>query len=133
MRKGTTGLNLSFYAVIGFILAILGQTLLGGLLIGFAIIVEKDKWLVQQTITAFVLSIASSVISTILNAINVFSAIPFVGSAVNKMIDSITGLIFFVILIACLIAISRVKNDKDADIPLASKFAKWVYNSSSVE
>ena len=34
MKKGTFGIKLSFYAVLAFVLAFLGQTLLLGLLLG---------------------------------------------------------------------------------------------------
>ena len=41
MKKDRFGICLTFYAVLAFVLAILGQTLLGGLLLAFAILVER--------------------------------------------------------------------------------------------
>lgn len=34
-EKDRFGISITFYAVLGFVFAILGQTLLGGLLLGF--------------------------------------------------------------------------------------------------
>ena len=50
MQKGKYGLYLWFYAALAFILAILGQTLLCGLLLGFVIIAERDEWLTKMCI-----------------------------------------------------------------------------------
>jgi hypothetical protein len=128
MRKGVTGINLSFYAVMAFIFAILGQLLLGGLLIAFAILAEKDEWLVKQTVAAFILSITASFLSTILNAFNLIAWVPLLGGAVGKLIDGLSALVSLVVIIISLISITRVKDGKDADVPFASKFAEWLYN-----
>lgn len=128
MRKGVTGINLSFYAVMAFIFAILGQLLLGGLLIAFAILAEKDEWLVKQTVAAFILSITASFLSTILNAFNLIARVPLLGGAIGKLIDGLSALVTLVVIIISLISISRVKDGKDADVPFASKFAEWLYS-----
>ena len=45
MRKDRFNICISFYAVLAFVLAILGQTLLCGMLLGFVIVIQKDEWL----------------------------------------------------------------------------------------
>lgn len=125
MGKGTTGVRLAFYAVMAFVLAMLGQTLLGGLLIGFAVMVEKDEWLIKQTIAAFVLSVFTSFVSTILNAVNIFSDIPLIGWGVGKLINCVEGIITLIIVVACLLAISRVKDGRDADVIIGTRLASW--------
>ena len=48
MRKDRFNICISFYAVLAFVLAILGQTLLCGMLLGFVIVIQKDEWLTKQ-------------------------------------------------------------------------------------
>ena len=52
MNKPKTGMYLWFYAVLAFVLAIFGQTLLCGLLLAFVILTERDSWLTCQVIQA---------------------------------------------------------------------------------
>ena len=55
MRKDRFNICISFYAVLAFVLAILGQTLLCGMLLGFVIVIQKDEWLTKQVMQAFFL------------------------------------------------------------------------------
>ncbi len=66
MQKGKYGLYLWFYAALAFILAILGQTLLCGLLLGFVIIAERDEWLTRQVIQAFCLCFFNAIVNVVL-------------------------------------------------------------------
>ena len=72
MQKGKYGVCLWFYALVAFILAFLGQVLLGGLLLGFVIVAEKNEWLTRQVIQAFFLTIIVSVINAVLDLLNIF-------------------------------------------------------------
>ena len=83
MQKGKFGVCLWFYAVLAFVLAFLGQTLLCGLLLGFVILAEKNEWLSKQVMQAFFLTLASSLVGSVLDILNVFRSIPFVGTAVS--------------------------------------------------
>ena len=76
MQKGKYGIYLWFYAAIAFILAILGQTLLCGLLLGFVIVAERDEWLSRQVIQAFCLCFFNAVVSTILGIFDPLERIP---------------------------------------------------------
>ena len=79
MQKGKYGVCLWFYALVAFILAFLGQVLLGGLLLGFVIVAEKNEWLTRQVIQAFFLTIIVSVINAVLDLLNIFGNVPIVG------------------------------------------------------
>lgn len=57
MRKDRFNICISFYAVLAFVLAILGQTLLCGMLLGFVIVIQKDEWLTKQVMQAFFLAL----------------------------------------------------------------------------
>ena len=61
MNKPKTGMYLWFYAVLAFVLAIFGQTLLCGLLLAFVILTERDSWLTCQVIQALGLCFVNSV------------------------------------------------------------------------
>ncbi len=123
MQKGKFGICLWFYALLAFILAFLGQTLLCGLLLGFVILAEKSEWLSKQVIQAFFLTIISSVVSSVLDLLNVFRSIPLIGSAFTVIFNIINSLVSLIILIFCIVAIVRVVKDRDAGLPLLSRLA----------
>ena len=120
MQKGKFGVCLWFYAVLAFVLAFLGQTLLCGLLLGFVILAEKNEWLSKQVMQAFFLTLASSLVGSVLDILNVFRSIPFVG-------NGITGLVSLIILVFCIIAITKVVKEQDAGLPLVSKLANRAF------
>lgn len=117
MQKGKFGVCLWFYAVLAFVLAFLGQTLLCGLLLGFVILAEKNEWLSKQVMQAFFLTLASSLVGSVLDILNVFRSIPFVGTAVSVVFNGITGLVSLIILVFCIIAITKVVKEQDAGLP----------------
>ena len=80
MKKDRFGISITFYAVLGFVFAILGQTLLGGLLLGFSIVAVQDEWLTRQTLQAFFLSLISGFVSVIIGAVSWSYRIPFLGT-----------------------------------------------------
>ena len=65
MNKPKTGMYLWFYAVLAFVLAIFGQTLLCGLLLAFVILTERDSWLTCQVIQALGLCFVNSVMGVV--------------------------------------------------------------------
>lgn len=127
MQKGKFGVCLWFYAVLAFVLAFLGQTLLCGLLLGFVILAEKNEWLSKQVMQAFFLTLASSLVGSVLDILNVFRSIPFVGTAVSVVFNGITGLVSLIILVFCIIAITKVVKEQDAGLPLVSKLANRAF------
>ena len=98
MQKGKLGICLPFYAIVGLILALLGQTLLCGLLMGFVIVAEKDEWTSRQTMQAFFLSLFVSVVSYILDVLNITREIPLVNVALNTVFGVIEGVVGLLVL-----------------------------------
>ena len=133
MKKGTFGIKLSFYAVLAFVLAFLGQTLLLGLLLGFVIVAEKDEWLTRQTMQAFFLTIAVSVIQGALSLISkLFSWIPTLGSiSVGSVVSALFGWINWAVSVAALvfiiIAVIKVAKGNEANIPVFASLANRAY------
>ena len=133
MKKGTFGIKLSFYAVLAFVLAFLGQTLLLGLLLGFVIVAEKDEWMTRQTMQAFFLTIAVSVIQGALSLISkLFSWIPTLGSiSVGSIVSALFGWINWAVSVAALvfiiIAVIKVAKGNEANIPVFASLANRAY------
>lgn len=123
MTKGKYGVALSFYAVLAFVLAILDQTLLCALLLGFVIIAEKDEWLTKQVMQAFFLTLFMSVVNSVLTAINIFHRIPIVGDVFGAILDVIGGAIGLLVLIFAIIGIVKVIKGQNAGIPVFSGWA----------
>ena len=124
MRKDRYGICFTFYATLAFVLVILGQTLLSGLLLGFAILAEQDEWLIRQTMQAFFLCLVRGVVSGIAGAFSGFwYTIPFIGSFLSGLIGVVTGLLSLVIFIFALIGLVHVAGGKDAGIPVLAHFA----------
>lgn len=117
MKKGKYGICLWFYAMVAFVLAFLGQTLLCGLLLGFVILAERDEWLTKQVIQAFFLTIFSSCVSAVFGILSVFSAIPFLGGIVAGILSFVNGIVSLLVLIFVIIALTHVCREQDANVP----------------
>lgn len=127
MQKGKYGIYLWFYAVVAFILAFLGETLLCGLLLGFVIIAEKDEWLSKQVIQAFFLSLFSSTVSYVLSNINIFQSVPLIGGVFTGICNVINFFVSIAILIFAIIAIVKTAKGQDAGVPGFSALANRAY------
>ena len=119
MQKGKYGVCLWFYALVAFILAFLGQVLLGGLLLGFVIVAEKNEWLTRQVIQAFFLTIIVSVINAVLDLLNIF--------AIGVVFNVISTIVSIVVLVFVIIAMVKVVKGQEANMPLLSKLANRAY------
>ena len=95
MRKDRFNICISFYAVLAFVLAILGQTLLCGMLLGFVIVIQKDEWLTKQVMQAFFLALVESIISCVTNIFSGLYAIPILGIAFSGIVGLISGILSF--------------------------------------
>lgn len=123
MRKDRFGICLTFYAVLAFVLAILGQTLLGGLLLGFAILVQQDEWLTRQTMQAFFISLLSGIVNTFIGVVSPLYSVPFLGGVLSGIFGFITSLISLAIIIVSFIGLFKVAKEQDAGVPLCKGFA----------
>ncbi|MDE6606184.1 MAG: hypothetical protein K2K54_00275 [Lachnospiraceae bacterium] len=127
MRKDNFGICLSFYAVLGFVLALLGHTTLTFLLLGFVIVIHKDQWLTMQLMQAFFLSILSGIVSTIIGIISPIYKIPILGTLIATCFGIVTSLISLIILVMAIVAISKVAKEQDANLPLVKAFAEKAF------
>ena len=109
------------------ILAFLGQVLLGGLLLGFVIVAEKNEWLTRQVIQAFFLTIIVSVINAVLDLLNIFGNVPIVGTAIGVVFNVISTIVSIVVLVFVIIAMVKVVKGQEANMPLLSKLANRAY------
>lgn len=127
MRKDNFGICFSFYAVLGFVLALLGHTTLALLLLGFVIVVHKDQWLTMQVMQAFFLSIISGIVSTIIGIISPIYKIPILGALVATCFGIVTSVISLIILIMAIVGISKAAKEQDANLPLVKTFAEKAF------
>ncbi len=133
MEKGKFGIRFCFYAVLAFILAVLGYSTVLFLLAGVVLVVEKNEWATKQVIQAICLCIASGIINAILGVFDFIYKIPFVGTAWGVICGLISGILGLLILIFAIIAIVNTAKGKDAGVPLAKKFADWAYGIVTIK
>ena len=134
MNKPKTGMYLWFYAVLAFVLAIFGQTLLCGLLLAFVILTERDSWLTCQVIKALGLCFVNSVMGVVSSIFDLVTdyTLASVSRFFNTTFNVLDQVIAIVVLIFALVAISKVRKGEDANVPLLSGWAKsaciWTEN-----
>ena len=127
METGKLGLRLAFYGVTAFILAFLGYSTLIFLLAGVALLVEKSEWATRQIIQAFGLCVASGLIDSIFGVFDFIYNIPFVGAAFATIIGIINAVVAIIILVFCIMGITRNLKGQEANLPLFNKFANWSF------
>lgn len=127
MRKDNFGICLCFYAVLGFVLAMLGYTTLVALLLGFVIVVHKDQWLTTQVMQAFFLSIISGLVSTFIDIISPLYKIPILGAILSVIFGIVTAIISLVIVLLAIMGIAKVAKEQDANLPIVKTFAEKAF------
>lgn len=133
MEKGKFGVRLSFYAVLAFVLVIFGYDTLLFLLLGVVLIGEKNEWACRQVIEAVCLSFVLNILSAVFGIFDFAYRIPFVGTAWGTIVDVFTSLAEVAIWVFAVIAIVKTAKGKEAGVPLADKFANWVYGKVVVK
>lgn len=133
MEKGKYGIRLSFYAVAAFIFAILGYSTALILLAGVVIVGEKDEWAGRQVIQAVCLQFVSGVISAFFGLFSFFYRIPFIGNVWGIIVSVVESVTAIIILIFAIIGLVKVAKGKEAGVPLAERFANWVYGKITVK
>lgn len=130
MQKGKFGVSLSFYAVLAFVLAILDQTLLCGLLLAFVIAAEKNEWVDRQVMQAFFLNIFYTAFTTVFGSVTWYRTYSydlssyFSGmSAWSIICNVIVSIVAILVLVFAIIAIVNVSKGKEANIPGLSTLA----------
>ena len=128
MQKGKYGICLWFYAVLGFILAFLGQTLLCMLLLGFVIVAEKNDWLTKQVMQALFLSLFSGIANLIFNSIHSFwNSTFYFSTTVGVLTGVLSALVGLLVLIFVIIGIIISVKGSPAGIPIFSKLANRAF------
>lgn len=127
MKKDRFGICMPFYAVLGFVLAILGQTLLCGMLVGFAILAVQDEWAARQTMQAFFLTLIMSVVNAFTSVASSFYWIPFLGRLASGTLGMLSGIFALVILVFAVIGIVRTAKGAEANLPLCAAWANKAY------
>ena len=139
MRKGNYGIAYAFYAVLAFVFALFGQSLLLCLLTVFLIVVEKDEWASKQSLQACGIVGAQWIISKAISLIGL--PVAWIGrfitdyssgfykfeSVWNKIFYFVGDFVDIAFLVITIMAIMKVMKGTDAKVPVISKFADWAY------
>ncbi|HHX60242.1 MAG TPA: zinc ribbon domain-containing protein [Epulopiscium sp.] len=137
MEKGKFGISVSIIAVIAFIFAILQQPQSVLLVVGFALLAEKNEWLNKQVMQSLLLTItyyvASLVVGFIFGGISRgFATVDFytlsnLAGGINSFIG---GVLQIALIIFSVIAILNVMRGKDAGVPYFSKLMDSEFESN---
>lgn len=127
MKKSTFGFYLWFYPALALVLAMLGQTLLCALLLGFVLLVEKEEWAARQTLQALLLSLFGSIVGLAVELAGVISYLPLVGHALRVSLDLLDTFAGLLVVIFGVVGICNVCKGKEAGIPLFAALADKVY------
>lgn len=129
MKRGKLGIRLAFYAILAFVLALLKQPLLCGLLLGFVLILEEDQWAARQVLQGFMLSLVVFFFMDLASTFTSFITFPF-----GFLFDFVTGAQRVVSLLAyaasavfAILGIVRTARDQEANLPLFSNLAYYAF------
>lgn len=131
MRKGKFNIVLPFYAIVAFVLAIFGQVLLGGLLLGFVMVAEQDEWATRQCMQAFFLSLVTGITGIIQTVFGGLSSVPIIGFVFSGIITFINIAITVIVVIFAIIGLVHVCKGEDAKVPWFSSLAGKAYGAVS--
>lgn len=126
MTKGLFGLNLSAVAVLAFILCYFTSIEAMILVVGFALLIEKDRWLTKMTLQALYLRIAYSIVLTVIGWFFwllefIFGFVPFFSGA-HSFIDFVIDIAF---LLLAAFAAFQLLRQKDLQLPLLGHLADF--------
>ena len=134
MEKGKLGVRMAFYATVAFLLVLLTSNIIPVfLLLGVTMVVEQNEWASRQVIQAIVLQLLSVVVSTVFDVFSVFYRIPVFGTIWGIIVSTVESIIAIVVLVFGVIALVNVCKGKEANVPLANKFANWAYGKTAAK
>lgn len=129
MEKGRFGISVTVIAVIAFVFGLLRQPQSVLLVVGFALLAEKNEWLNKQVMQSLLLTLtyyaAILVLDWILGGISrSFAFLEFYNAsgAISKLHSFIGGFLYIALIILSVMAILNVLKGKDAGLPYFSKF-----------
>ncbi len=131
MKKGVLGFNTALYVFLALFLSLYAgfQTTL--LLIGFAILVEKDSWVTNKMVQTgafiilvrlvdFVISFLIGHFNNLLELVDAYDFIVFT----NKVSNFIGDIANWVLVLVTLFIALKIFAKKDFNLPLVSKLVK---------
>lgn len=127
MKKDLFGIDLRFYAVLAFVLAALGQTLICGLLLAAMLFVVKEEWATRQIMQAFFVCLLSSIIVAAFSGFYAFNIIPIIGPAISAFFSTISGVFNLIPFVFAIIGIVKTAKGAEANLPLFAKWARKAY------
>lgn len=140
MGKGKFGMALSVYAVIGFILAALNQTVLCFVLLGFVMVAENNLNLSRTVAEAALLSAFHTAVGAVIDWIadsiaSIFSLGGLLGDLISGGISSVVSsvfgffnfLLFVAVLVFAILAIVNVLKGKEARVPGINGLVKRMF------
>lgn len=130
MTKGKFGLSLAAVAVIAFGFAALRQPQSVLLVVGFALLAEKDEWLNRQAMQALLLTIAYYLaelvtgwvfggLARLFGLVNLYGA----ASAMSTVDSFVDDVLYLALIVFSVLAVVRVLRSKDAGLQFLSKMA----------
>ena len=128
MRKGRFGVVLCVYPILAFIGVILDLPLVCALLLGAAVLAERDEWAGRQTLQAFLLAAAAAVVRQLLTAlVGLFPSYMGIFYGLGVLLQVLSGLVYLAAILCAVVAILRVRKEQDAALPGLSQFAWFAY------
>ncbi|MBD5460129.1 MAG: hypothetical protein HDR26_04195 [Lachnospiraceae bacterium] len=142
MEKGKLGIRLGFYGVLAFIMAYLGSYTALFILLAVVLMAEESEWASRQVIQAICLCVADSLLGIVLSVINSVRGslmntfdflyrVPGIGNGWSLINSFLSHAINIVVLVFAILAIVNNVKGKDANVPLANKFAAWAFGKSA--
>ncbi len=127
MKKDKFGICYEFYAVLGFLLALLGQPLLCALLLGFVIVTSESEWAIKQVMQAFLISLAAYVLQLLQTGVSTVASVPLFGTIFSGMFSLVCAVVNLFVLIVCILSIVNIVRSGDSGIPWLKSFAEWAF------
>ncbi len=147
MHKGRFGFRCSWYAVMAFLFAILGQPFLVVIWFAFVALAEKDKWAVRQCMEALMLGVLSWFLQSFSavagkylqsfmaweNGVSDLFGLLSPGAQVRRTLSptallmGLVSLASLVVMVFGIIALVRVAKGKNANTPLVARWANAAY------
>ena len=130
MTKGKFGLSPTAVAVIAFGFAALRQPQSVLLVVGFALLAEKDEWLNRQAMQALLLTIAYYLAELVTGWLfgglaRFFGWVKLYGAvdAMSTVGSFVDGALYLALIVFSVLAVLRVIRGKDAGLPFIAKMA----------
>jgi hypothetical protein len=130
MTKGKFGLSIAAVAVIAFGFCALRQPQSVLLVVGFALLAEKDEWLNRQTLQALLLTIAYYLAELVtgwvfggLARLFTWMELYGVAGAMSKVDSFVGDVLYLALIVFSVLAVLRVLRGKDAGLPFIAKMA----------